>query len=228
MLLVPGYVIGIIELILYFVVSYYLRKHIVEFSKINCVAYYWLMMTVLTGIWEASFIYYYKDVSKYGRKLIANNTHVWTEKYDLSYVFPNKLSFIFYAEYGAHADREYLSLTDNWSHSIEGTHAVFCAIFATLAFTFSRLDHYSNYLVTVSVSMGTQIMNSILYLINYFIEVNSINSVNNDSLKFPAGRFLCKRPFMYVNIFWFIMPFLIILIELINNYKKIDNDKTTI
>ena len=26
--------------------------------------------------------------------------------------FPNKLSFIFYAEYGAHADREYLSLTD--------------------------------------------------------------------------------------------------------------------
>jgi hypothetical protein len=178
------------------------------------------MMTVLTGIWEASFIYYYKDVSKYGRKLIANNTHVWTEKYDLSYVFPNKLSFIFYAEYGAHADREYLSLTDNWSHSIEGTHAVFCAIFATLAFTFSRLNHYSNYLVTVSVSMGTQIMNSILYLDNYFIQTRDPESPNFNTKYFPTGNMLGKRLFMWVNVFWFVMPAWTILYLVLDNSKK--------
>ena len=61
-------------------------------------------------------------------KLITNKEHVWTNQYSLSYVWPWKLSKIFYAEYGAWADREYMSLTDDWSHTIEGTHALFCAL----------------------------------------------------------------------------------------------------
>ena len=221
MLLVPGYVIGIIELLLFFLLTFYLKKMVPSFTKINCVAYYWVMMTVLTGLWEASFIHNYKSISLYGRTLIANNTHVWTNKYDLSYVMPNKLAYIFYAEYGAHADREYLSLTDNWSHSIEGSHAVFCALFAMLAFTFVRLNNYNNYLVTLSVSMGTQVMNSILYMDNYFIQTLDPNSPNYNSHDFPTGRFLGKRLFMWVNIFWMVMPTGTILYLMFNNKKKL-------
>ena len=34
-----------------------------------------------------------------------------------------KLARIFYAEYGAWADREYMVSSDDWSRTIEGSHA---------------------------------------------------------------------------------------------------------
>ena len=59
--------------------------------------------------------------------------------------------------------------------------------------------------------MGTQLMNSLLYMGNYFIQCNSPSSVNFDKSDFPSGKFLEKRPFMYVNLFWTIMPSLVII-----------------
>ena len=63
-------------------------------------------MTVLTGIWESTYISTYDDIVSDAQGLIVNNTHVWTTNYDISYVLPWKLSHIFYAEYGAWADRD--------------------------------------------------------------------------------------------------------------------------
>ena len=128
-----GYGIGIIELVIYFSVSYFIRRNSASLKDINAVSYYWFTMTVLTFIWEVSFVLQYKSVSKLGGSLIMKNETVWTNNYDLSYVLPWKLSRIFYAEYGAHADREYLALDGDWSRVIESSHAVFCGLFSLFA-----------------------------------------------------------------------------------------------
>ena len=71
--------------------------------------------------------------------------------------------------------------------------------------------------------MGTQFMNSFLYMYSYFIQEKDPNSVNYDDSNFPAGKLLDKRLFMWVNIFWLVMPFYTIgyylIINLIN-YKR--------
>ena len=59
--------------------------------------------------------------------------------------------------------------------------------------------------------MGTQIMNSILYMGEYFIQTRDQRSVN-----FPIGILLTNRGFMYVNIFWTVMPSYCIYSLLVN------------
>ena len=68
--------------------------------------------------------------------------------------------------------------------------------------------------------MGTQLMNSILYMSEYFIQTNTPSSINYNTPKFPCGKFLLKRPFMYINIFWTVMPFFILIHSLKYNYLK--------
>ena len=65
------------------------------------------MMTILTGIWEFSFVTNYDEVSVISENFLNEETNVWTSSYDLSYVFPWKLSKIFYADYASYGDREY-------------------------------------------------------------------------------------------------------------------------
>ena len=48
-------------------------------------------------------------------------------------MFYLKLSPIFYAEYGAYADREYMNRHDDWSRVIESSHSLFCGVFALVA-----------------------------------------------------------------------------------------------
>ena len=86
-------------------------------------------MTILTGLWEFCFISNYKYVNLLSNEFLETKTHVWSSEYNLSYILPWKLSYIFYAEYGAYADREYMISKDDWSRVIEGTHAIFCAFF---------------------------------------------------------------------------------------------------
>ena len=117
---------------------------------------------------------------------------------------------IFYAEYGAYADREYMLLRSDWSRIIEGTHAYLCGIFAIGAMVAKKCRMDNEYLIMASVSMGTQLMNSILYMGNYFIQVHDKFSVNYDRANFPSGYLLSRRPFMYVNIFWTLMPIIAI------------------
>ena len=54
--------------------------------------------------------------------------------------------------------------------------------------------------------MGSQFMNSVLYMANYFIQIKDPNNINYNTPEFPCGPFLLKRPFMWVNLLWSIMP----------------------
>ena len=64
----------------------------------------------------------------------------------------------------------------------------------------------SLYYILMSISMSSQFMNSLLYMTEYFIQTMNVNSVNYNSKRFPCGFALLKRPFMYINAFWLIMP----------------------
>jgi len=214
--MLKGIEIGIYEILLFFLISYNLKKKIKNLSEINCIVYYWVMMTILTGLWEFSFITHYTYVNSLSRQFIETKTHVWQSEYSLSYILPWKLAYIFYAEYGAYADREYMTAKDDWSRVIEGTHALFCAFFSLLCIYYKIKDNHINYLSTLNVAMGSQLMNSILYLMNYFIQCNDPENINYNTSSFPAGTGLINRPFMYVNVFWFVMPTYVI-IKILNN-----------
>ena len=213
-----GYVIGIFEIALYFVGSIFLRKSFHQLQSINQATYYWVMMTILTGFWEIAYISNYSSVIGYAHHLVNTTQHVWTNNYDISYVLPWKLSYIFYAEYGAWADREYMSDTDDWSRVIESSHCTQCALFSLLAVTFKIFNNHNNFLICLSVSMGTQFMNSFLYMLAYFWQENEIDNVNYPSEGFPTDKWLIKRPFMWVNIFWLVMPFYTIAYYIFENW----------
>lgn len=205
-----GAQIAVVELGLYFYASYKLRLNINAFKSIPLVPYYWFMMTILTFVWETAFILDYDSICDYSSDLIDHGKHVWENSYPISTVIPWKLSRVFYAEYGAYADREYMLLRGDWSRIIEGTHAYLCGIFAIGAMVAKKYKMDNEYLIMASVSMGTQLMNSILYMGNYFIQIHDKYNINYDCANFPSGYLLFQRPFMYVNIFWTIMPIIAI------------------
>lgn len=180
------------------------------FFNINSISYYWLTFTILTGIWEYTYITNRHAIRKNAMELLKHNAHVWTTKYNIDMILPWKTSFIFYSEYAAYADREYMSDKDDWSIIIEGSHALFCGIFALIALYFNFQDNMKNFYITMSISMGTQLMNSILYMAEYLIQVNTVSSVNYKKM-FPCGYFLEKRPFMYINLFWTLMPIYVLV-----------------
>ena len=208
-----GIGIGAIEIFLYLLMSHFIRHDYRKLKTINILSYYWLTMTVLTGIWEFAFITQYKSVHNYAEALVQNDSHVWTNQYDLTHILPWKLSKIFYAEYGAHADREYMALDNYWSRIIEGSHAFLCGLFAFLALYFKVHRRDILYVISATVAMSTQLMNSILYMGQYFFQMRDPNSVNYPSSEFPCGFALWERGFMYVNIFWTVMPLFVIIAE---------------
>ena len=202
-----GYVIGILEIALYLIGSIFVRKSFHPLQDINSITYFWVMITILTGFWEIAYISDYGDITNYARQLVNKSEHVWTNSYDITYVLPWKLSYIFYAEYGAWADREYMSNSDDWSRIIESSHCTQCALFSLLSIVFKIFENHNNYLICLSVAMGTQFMNSFLYMFAYFWQENEPSNVNYPTDDFPTDTFLFKRPFMWVNIFWLVLPF---------------------
>ena len=54
----------------------------------------------------------------------------------------------------------------------------------------------------MSVSMGTQAMNSILYMFNYFNQINDPESVNYNSYRFPCGFALTKKDLLCMLIYF--------------------------
>ena len=216
-----GYFVALLELLLFFMGSFSIRKTFTQLQTVNKVTYYWIMMTVLTGIWELAFLFNYNEVSALSQELIHDDNHVWTKPgYDLSYILPWNFSPIFYSEYGAWADREYMSHTDDWSRIIEGSHCTQCALFSFIAITFKIIGYHNNYLIALSVAMGTQFMNSYLYMFSYFIQETEPTNVNYSNSSFPSDTWLTKRPFMWVNIFWLVMPFYTILYYIVENCSK--------
>ena len=77
------------------------------------------------------------------------------------------------------------------------------------------------YLITISISMGSQLMNSILYMFNYFYQTTQKYSVNYSTHSFPTGILLVNRPFMYVNVFWTLMPLYVIVMEYVLYGKEL-------
>lgn len=216
MISLPGWCIGALELLGFMSIAGLFKYCLHPLHNINKVTYYWLCMTILTGIWETSYITNYNEISGISVNLIKTNTSVWTKHYDITYINPWSLAKIFYADYGAWADREYKSTTNPWSRTIEGTHALFCAVFAFFGML-ARLDKKTvKSLIIVGMSMSFQLMNSVLYMIEYGIQCKTIGSMNYDSLSFPLGKLMCLRWFMYVNVFWLIMPTFVIFYEIIN------------
>lgn len=222
--MIPGWGIGGIEILLYFVVSYKLKKLKPNLKNMECITYYWMTMTILTMFWEIIFVLNYSVIIQSAQQLIDTNTHVWTNKYDITYIIPWKVSFIFYAEYGAYADREYMLARNDWSRIIESSHAFICGLFALLTIvsrayflnkgTYNR-DIY-RYYTCIGASMGSQLMNSILYMVNYFNELRDLNNINYCSSTFPCTFGLLSRAFMYVNIFWTLMPIYALSTTVIN------------
>ena len=142
---IEGLYIGLIELTLFFIISFFIKVTNKQFSSLNSLTYYWSCMTILTGIWEISFISNYKQVNNYSNELINSRSHVWNNEYDITFVLPWKLSYIFYAEYGAYADREYMITVNDWSRIIEGTHAIFCGLFTLFALIYFKNKSYDSY-----------------------------------------------------------------------------------
>ena len=62
------------------------------------------------------------------------------------------------------------------------------------------------FIMAMSCTMGSELMNSILYLYQYLIQCTISGSKNYNSSTFPCGKFLSKRPFMWINLLWIIMP----------------------
>lgn len=223
-----GFAIGGLEILFFMMISFLIKRFFVVLHNINSICYYWLCMTILTGFWEVSYLTNYNEIVSVANNLINTTTHVWTNDYDLSYVNPWKLAKIFYAEYGAWADRQYMSISNPWSHTIEGTHALFCATFALFGMI-ARLDKKTTKsLIVVGMAMAFQLMNSILYMVEYGIQCTDSTNVNYNNASWPLGKMMIKRPFMYVNVFWLIMPTYILFYEIfnvtINNNEALTND----
>jgi len=184
--------------------------------NMNAFTYYWLIFTMFTGfMWESAFVAQYRDVNAYSEQLIENNQTVWFNKYTIDYLLPWKFSKIFYGDYGAYADREYMVNTNDWSRVIESTHAIMCAVFAFLAFLMGYFNLNQRMGVCIGASMGTQLMNSILYMAEYTVQMEDPDNVNYPSKDFPAGTLLVHRLFMWVNVFWTIFPLYILIKELV-------------
>jgi hypothetical protein len=181
--------------------------------NIEPITFYWMAFTILTGIWETGYIIRHSQTVASAEALIETGKRVWLSDYNLGMLLPFNFSVIFYAEYGAWADREYMTTKDRWSKLIEGTHAIFCGFFSLLAILFYLVNSNSvqNSTVSISVAMGSQLMNSVLYMGQYSIQTKDQMSVNFDCSDFPCGKLYIKRPFMWINIFWTVMPAYIIL-----------------
>lgn len=214
-----GFTGAIIELFLFFVTAMWIYCK----SKFdyNQVSYYWLAFTVLTGLWEVAYVVFHENTVEMAEGLVKDNSHVWFQTFDWSMILPWNLSVVFYSEYAAWADREYMTDIDFWSRIIESTHALLCGFFSALAIFFKLLCNTRNFQICLAVAMGTQLMNSILYMGEYNIQTHDSDSLNYDTEDFPCGHFYSKRPFMWINVFWTIMPMYLIGYEL--THPKMSN-----
>lgn len=210
--MVKGYTVALLVLFLFAVISHGVRVNVPQYLSMNDVMYYWFCFTTLTGIWEFFYITSYKPITIYAQKLKETNTHVWTTNYKITAVLPHNTAMLFYAEYGAHADREYMSTSrgDFWSRLIESSHALFCGVFCLGALIATYYNQATMATWLAATGMGAQFMNSFLYMGQYFLECADKNSPNYNCPDFPLGKLMMKRWFMWVNLAWLLFPAFIV------------------
>jgi hypothetical protein len=214
-----GYYVALSAVAIFLVCAYATREYVEDLKDLHLVLYYWSCFTILTGVWEMFFVLYYSSIVTYAHLLMANNISVWSTDYPWYYISPNLMPQIFYAEYGARADREYLARTnhDFWARLIESSHGLCCGSFSLCTILLAACGDYDKAFNCAMVAMGCQFMNSVLYMGQYSIQCNDPESVNFNSVSFPLGKWMSKRIFMWVNIFWFMFPSIIILQQLLGN-----------
>ncbi len=201
-----------------FVMFSHLCKIFFSIQYNSIISYYWLCFTILTGLWEILYIVNNKITNYYSHNLLDTNSHIWCKVQDISIILPINTSKIFYGEYGAYADRLYMTRKNKWSIIIEGSHAIFCGCVSLICIIGLITKNMKMFYIALGFSMGSQLMNSVLYISEYIIQTYNSNSVNYDTPCFPCGKFLCKRPFMWINVFWTLMPSYV----LIYNFTKIN------
>ena len=94
--LFSGTSIALLEVLVFIYYSNMLRLEYTSLKTINTISYYWLLFTILTFIWEISYIIHFKKISNLAKQLIYKKQHVWTNSYDISFIIPSKLATIFY------------------------------------------------------------------------------------------------------------------------------------
>ena len=205
---------ALLELGLFFICASALKAY---FNiQMNYIPFYWLSFTVLTGIWELTYVTCKSEVSDMAEELLRQGEHVWGKTYNLRMILPHNLAKVFYAEYAAYADRLYMCVEgswNKWSIFVEGTHCLLCGLSAFLMFfAYIVLDNSKLFDQFFTMSMGFQMMNSILYMSAYSIQMQDNNSVNYVTDKFPKKG----RTFMLINIFWTLMPLLLLFGSIIS------------
>ena len=215
---ISGLVGALLEVLLFSISVYFIRYNNVELMTLNSLTYYWFCFTILTGIWEIFYLTSRNKVCHMAQELIDDKKHIWTNRYDISLLLPWKFSQVFYAEYGAYADRVYMAKKGLWSRLIEGSHFWLCGSFCLMALIIAMITdaHSISYWLLIGFSMGCQLMNSLLYMGEYQIQVHDKNSCNYNSDEFPTGFWWNKRPFMYVNLLWTIMPVIVMLLHILS------------
>ena len=204
--MIYGWVGAIAEVSLFILAFGNIVSFSTELQQMDPLISYWLGFTVLTGFWEIVYISNRSSINRYSNYLVNNNESVWSNKYPLSMILPWDLSRLFYADYGAWADREYKSSKDDWSFTVEGSHCTVCGFFSLLALWSAINNNYDNFILSLGIGMGSQFMNSLLYMAEYSLQTKDVNSVNYNSESFPTGKFLFDRPFMYINYLWLVFP----------------------
>lgn len=168
-----------------------------------------MCFTVLTGFWEFVYVTCYNSVSETADALVRTGEHVWTNNYGPCMIIPSRFARLFYAEYGAHADREYMSRRrgDYWSRLIESSHALCCALFCLVSLVYLYIEvNPARAMLSLSFGMGCQFMNSLLYMGEYYRQCTDPTSPNHITNTFPLGKWMSKRLFMWINVFWLLFP----------------------
>jgi len=212
--MVSGINIAILEVYFFFKCAQFMKEDIAVLTEIDIISYYWLMFTVMTGIWEAYFVQNRSYVKRISQQLLREKTHVWTNDYSLDTLHPSKFAMQFYAEYGAYADREYMVVRDDWSRLIESTHAFVCAGFSATGVGYMVIYNPVMSQKCVLIAMSAQWMNSILYIGQYMIQTQEKYHINEDRPQFPTGKCLLDRPFFYINVLWTVMPMYVVWMNL--------------
>ena len=92
MIQAKGYVIALLEIAMFAILSSMAQMYITPLQKMSGVMYYWFCFSVLTGFWEAVYVSCYDQVASLATQLVKTKKSVWTESYPLYYVLPNLLA----------------------------------------------------------------------------------------------------------------------------------------
>ena len=58
--------------------------------------------------------------------------------------------------------------------------------------------------------MSSQILETLLYLKNYYYQTSLSSSLNMNSIDFKCGKLFINRPFIYFNLMWIVVPLYIL------------------